>query len=201
MKVHKEWEEATLEAAAAALSGGGVLVVPTETVYGIMTRWDSDSGRERIYALKHRPQNKLLQMLAPSVEAAVRAGVKPSTDLDRLAERFWPGPLTVVVEGSTPGETIGLRIPDHPFLLKMLETAGCVAAATSANLSGTPPAVNVEDALAGLDGEPDFAVDGGVITVTGGKASTVVSIVGGKDALKVIREGVVTADDIRKVLE
>lgn len=201
MKVHKEWEEATLEAAAAALSGGGVLVVPTETVYGIMTRWGSDSGRERIYALKHRPQNKLLQMLAPSVEAAVRAGVKPSADLDRLAERFWPGPLTVVVEGSTPGETIGLRIPDHPFLLKMLETADCVAAATSANLSGTPPAVNVEDALAGLDGEPDFAVDGGVITVTGGKASTVVSIVGGKDALKVIREGVVTADDIRKVLE
>ncbi len=201
MKVHKEWEEATLEAAAAALSGGGVLVVPTETVYGIMTRWDSDSGRERIYALKHRPQNKLQQMLAPSVEAAVRAGVKPSTDLDRLAERFWPGPLTVVVEGSTPGETIGLRIPDHPVLLKMLETAGCVAAATSANLSGTPPAVNVEDALAGLDGEPDFAVNGGVITVTGGKASTVVSIVGGKDALKVIREGVVTADDIRKVLE
>lgn len=200
MKVHKEWEEATLEAAAAALSGGGVLVVPTETVYGIMTRWGSDSGRERIYALKHRPQNKLLQMLAPSVEAAVRAGVKPSADLDRLAERFWPGPLTVVVEGSTPGETIGLRIPDHPFLLKMLETADCVAAATSANLSGTPPAVNVEDALAGLDGEPDFAVDGGVITVTGGKASTVVSIVGGKDALKVIREGVVTADDIRKVL-
>ena len=59
----------------------------------------------------------------------------------------------------------------------------------------------MEDALAGLDGEPDFAVDGGVITVTGGKASTVVSIVGGKDALKVIREGVVTADDIRKVLE
>lgn len=201
MKVHKEWEEATLEAAAAALSGGGVLVVPTETVYGIMTRWGSDSGRERIYALKHRPQNKLLQMLAPSVEAAVRAGVKPSSDLDKLAERFWPGPLTVVVEGSTPGETIGLRIPDHPFLLKMLETADCVAAATSANLSGTPPAVNVEDALAGLDGEPDFAVDGGVITVTGGKASTVVSIVGGKDALKVIREGVVTADDIRKVLE
>lgn len=201
MKVHKEWEEATLEAAAAALSGGGVLVVPTETVYGIMTRWGSDSGRERIYALKHRPQNKLLQMLAPSVEAAVRAGVKPSADLDRLAERFWPGPLTVVVEGSTQGETIGLRIPDHPFLLKMLETADCVAAATSANLSGTPPAVNVEDALAGLDGEPDFAVDGGVITVTGGKASTVVSIVGGKDALKVIREGVVTADDIRKVLE
>ena len=201
MKVHKEWEEATLEAAAAALSGGGVLVVPTETVYGIMTRWGSYSGRERIYALKHRPQNKLLQMLAPSVEAAVRAGVKPSADLDRLAERFWPGPLTVVVEGSTPGETIGLRIPDHPLLLKMLETAGCVAAATSANLSGTPPAVNVEDALAGLDGEPDFAVDGGVITVTGGKASTVVSIVGGKDALKIIREGVVTADDIRKVLE
>ncbi|MBO4526909.1 MAG: L-threonylcarbamoyladenylate synthase, partial [Victivallales bacterium] len=102
-----------------ALRGGNVIAAPTETVYGLMALWQSDSARQEIYRLKHRPADKRLQMLAPDVETAIRAGLKPNDILQKIANAFWPGPLTVIVEAND-GDTIGLRIPNHPFILKLL---------------------------------------------------------------------------------
>ena len=181
-----------------ALQAGGVVALPTETVYGLVTKWDSEAGRERIYHLKHRPASKRLQMLAPSLEAALAAGVADLPALRKLSAKFWPGPLTVVVPNASYTDTIGLRIPDHPFVLDLLKKCNCVFAATSANLSGTPAAINIEDAVKGLDGEPDIAVDGGVITVTGGQASTVVSLLG--ETPVIIREGAIKIGQIGAAL-
>ncbi|MCQ2397594.1 MAG: Sua5/YciO/YrdC/YwlC family protein, partial [Lentisphaeria bacterium] len=85
------------------------------------------------------------------------------------------------------------------FVRRLLEECGCVCAATSANRSGTPAAINIQDALAGLDGEPDMAIDGGVITATGGKASTVISLLA--DTPMVIRTGVISLQQIAEALE
>lgn len=167
------------------LKNGGVVVLPTETVYGIATLWDNAEGRERIYQMKNRPANKLLQMLAPDLKTAQDAGLISSPLLERLAEKYWPGALTVVATAKD-GTTIGLRIPDHPILLAILKQLGKPLAATSANLSGEPAALNLNDALKHLTAPPDFALDGGEIQNSAG-ASTVVSIVSGE--IVVLREG------------
>ena len=181
-----------------ALRGGNVIAAPTETVYGLMALWQSDSARQEIYRLKHRPADKRLQMLAPDVETAIRAGLKPNDMLQKIANAFWPGPLTVIVE-AIGGDTIGLRIPNHPFILKLLRELGEPLAATSANLSGTPAAITPSDAVANLDGCPALLIDGGEVTVTGGASSTVVSIIGG--TLKILRQGPITLQDIQTVLD
>ena len=181
-----------------ALRGGQVIAAPTETVYGLMALWQSDSARQEIYRLKHRPADKRLQMLAPDVETAIRAGLKPNDMLQKIADAFWPGPLTVIVEAND-GDTIGLRIPNHPFILKLLRELGEPLAATSANLSGTPAAVTLSDAVANLDGCPALLIDGGKVTVTGGASSTVVSIVGG--VITILRQGPITLQDIQTVLD
>ena len=181
-----------------ALRGGNVIAAPTETVYGLMALWQSDSARQEIYRLKHRPADKRLQMLAPDVETAIRAGLKPNAMLQKIADAFWPGPLTVIVEANE-GDTIGLRIPNHPLILKLLCELGEPLAATSANLSGTPAAVTPSDAVANLDGCPALLIDGGKVTVTGGASSTVVSIVGG--TITILRQGPITLQDIQTVLD
>ena len=130
----------TIPQAVLALRDGQVIAAPTETVYGLMALWKSATARQEIYRLKHRPADKRLQMLAPDVETAIRAGLKPNAMLRKIAAAFWPGPLTVIVEAND-GDTIGLRIPNHPFILKLLRELGEPLAATSANLSGTPAAI------------------------------------------------------------
>ena len=181
-----------------ALRSGNVIAAPTETVYGLMALWQSDSARQEIYRLKHRPTDKRLQMLAPDVETAIRTGLKSNDMLQKIANAFWPGPLTVIIEAND-GDTIGLRIPNHPFILKLLRELGEPLAATSANLSGTPAAVTPSDAVAHLDGRPALLIDGGKVTVTGGASSTVVSIVG--DDIKILRQGPITLQDIQTVLD
>ncbi len=181
-----------------ALRGGQVIAAPTETVYGLMALWQSDSARQEIYRLKHRPEDKRLQMLAPDVETAVTAGLKPNAMLQKIGDAFWPGPLTVIVEAND-GDTIGLRIPNHPFILKLLRELGEPLAATSANLSGTPAAIMPSDAVTNLDGRPALLIDGGKVTVTGGASSTVVSIVGG--VITILRQGPITLQDIQTVLD
>jgi L-threonylcarbamoyladenylate synthase len=179
----------------ACLRGGGVVALPTETVYGLMALWRDGLARERIYELKQRPADKRLQMLASSVAMACQAGVLPSPVLDALGQAFWPGPLTVVAEAAG-SETIGLRVPRHPFLLAVLEELGEPLAATSANLSGQPPALTAEAAVRDLAGEVALLVDGGTVEV--GAASTVVSVVGGE--LTVLREGPISEAELRAAL-
>lgn len=177
------------------LRGGGVAALPTETVYGLMTLWGNAVGRERIYELKQRPADKRLQMLAVSVAMAGRAGVIESPTLQALGKAFWPGPLTVVVE-ATGGETIGLRVPRHALLLEILGELGEPLAATSANRSGMPAALDAAAATGDLAGEVDVLVDGGTVEV--GEASTVVSVVGGE--LRILRPGPISEGDLQAAL-
>ena len=180
------------------LRDGGVVVAPTETVYGLLARWSDQTARERIYQLKRRPADKRLQMLAPSLAAAESAGLLPHPALPAIAAAFWPGALTVVAPAQN-NDSIGLRIPAHPFILAVLQELGEPLAATSANLSGKPPAVNADDAVKGLDGEPDLLVDGGVVTVTAGAASTVLSLL--TDPPNILRPGPISMDTIMAAIK
>ena len=181
------------------LRNGGVAAIPTETVYGLVALWDNQAARDKIYELKARPAQKRLQMLAPTVQAAVKAGVVADRRLEKLARAFWPGALTVVARATGENDSIGLRIPAHPFVLALLEELGSPLAATSANLSGQAAGLTALEAVSGLTGKPDALVDGGNVATIGGAASTVVSILG--DAPVILREGPITIEQITKALE
>jgi L-threonylcarbamoyladenylate synthase len=195
-KIVSEQAADALESARQALLAGGVLVVPTETVYGLVTLWSNAAGRNRIYELKRRPREKRLQMLAGSLEAAA-PWLQEADKLSALARRFWPGPLTLVVPAADGLDTIGLRIPRCHFLLALLKLLPEPLAATSANLSGYPPPQEAATAAANLAGEPNLVIDGGVCSETGNAASTVISLLGTEPQL--LREGQISLEDVRAV--
>lgn len=190
-------DDHALESALKALRNNHVIAAPTETVYGLMARWNSTLAREKIYRLKHRPTSKRLQMLVASMDNLKGYSLKNTDWIQAIAQKFWPGPLTLVFE-TQDDETIGARIPRHPFVLELIRRLGEPLAATSANLSGQPPASTADDAVKALDGTPELLIDGGVVTVTGGTASTVASIVNRN--LVILREGQITKDELLDTL-
>ncbi len=171
---------------------GSVLLVPTETVYGLVCRWDDKEALERIYKLKGREKAKPLALFTDSVETLKKIDIYLNKNAEKLAAKLCPGALTVVVP--TPaGDSLGFRIPDYPFVLELLQKLGCPLASTSANRSGEPNALNVDSALAMLDGEPDLVVDGGEIPPDR-QASTVVMAL--DDDLKILRQGPISENQL-----
>ena len=164
---------------------GSVLLVPTETVYGLVCRYDDKVAVEQIYTLKGREKAKPLALFADSVVNLKKFDIYLNRTAEKLAAAFCPGALTVVVPAPT-GETVGFRIPDYPFILELLRQLGYPLASTSANRSGEPNALDIDAALAMLDGEPDVVIDGGAIPA-GREASTVVMAL--EDHLEILRHG------------
>lgn len=178
---------------------GTVLLLPTETVYGLVASWDDEEAKERIYLLKNRPKEKLLGLFIPGLEALerIRGGEIPEK-VRRLAERFMPGPLTIILPDGKGG-TVGFRIPDHPLLLSILQESNCLLAQTSANASGTPPGKNMEEALAQLTGEVTLAVDGGRIPHA--PLSSTIVLFKEDFSWQILREGPVSENEIREAMQ
>ena len=163
---------------------GAVALVPTETVYGLVARVGDQAAYQRIFDLKQRSAAKVLGWFVPEWRDLERYGVKLEGLPAQLAEKYCPGPITIIAPAEN-GSTLGFRSPDHPLLRKILELTGPLYQ-TSANLSGRPDPKDVESALAELSGVPDIAVDGGSIPedATG---STVVDATGTQP--KILRQG------------
>lgn len=184
---------ASLDAAVWALEGGGVVVFPTETVWGVGARPDSSEAVERIYHLKGRPADQPLQRLVASPDD-LEALARLDEGARRVAERFMPGPLTLVL-GARDGGTIGLRVPDHPVALDLLGRTGPLAA-TSANRSGEPTPGDLA-AIQGLFADGVDAYLGGDPPPKG-ISSTVLSLAG--DEPRLLREGAVPRSELEEVL-
>ncbi len=174
----------------------GVLLVPTETVYGLVCDAVHEAARAKIYEMKRRPASKLLTLFFASREAAEAAFPAMPETAKRFAAAFCPGPVTLIVPD---GEVFtGFRIPGHPALLKLLAAYGRPLASTSANLSGQPPAHTVDEALKSLAIPPDCVLDGGPIPPDSA-ASTVIKVE--RDgAWSILRPGPVTEDMLRAAL-
>jgi L-threonylcarbamoyladenylate synthase len=190
-----------LEIALAALDRGLPVVIPTDTVYGVAARPEVPGAVAEIFRAKGRSEDKPLPVLAADQHAAHGVG-----DLDEralaLAERFWPGPLTIVVRraagftwdlGGRADGTVAVRVPAHEVALGLLRASGPLAV-TSANLSGRPPATTVAEARAALAPQVSAFLDGGTCN---GSPSTVVSLVGDLD---VLREGALAGDELLRAL-
>ena len=175
----------------------GVLLVPTETVYGLVCDASHEAARAKIYEMKRRPASKLLTLFFASRQAAEAAFPAMPETAKRFAAAFCPGPVTLIVPD---GDAFtGFRIPDHPALLNLLKSCGRPLASTSANLSGQPPAHTVDEALASLAFPPDGVLDGGAIPPESA-ASTVIKVE--RDgAWSILRPGPVTEDMLLAALK
>ena len=185
-----------LEEAATILRSGGLVVFPTETVYGIGADATNPKAIERLNQVKGRPPDKPYSIHLHSPEQ-IRAFVSQIPPLAaRLMERFWPGPLTIVMP-SKDGKTVGFRLPDHPIAHAFLKACAVPVVAPSANRSGTPPPTDAHEALTALNGTVDCVLDGGPTRL--GRESTVVEVVNGR--LEVRREGAIPKEVILSVIQ
>jgi len=182
--------------AAAALGRGGLVVVPTETVYGLAADPRVRGAVSGIYGAKGRERGKPVTLLAADVEQVRAAcGGRLGRRAARLAARYWPGPLTLVVRTGKGFE--GFRVPDHAVARALLREAGAALAVTSANRSGEPPAVTARQAAAALGSRVAVILDAG--RSRGGVPSTVVKVDGRR--VEILREGAIPAADIFRTAE
>lgn len=192
-----------IERAAALLRGGGLVAVPTETVYGLAGNGLDEAAVEKIYEIKGRPAVKPLSLMVPDETAMDRYCGNVPEAAYTLAEKFWPGPLTIVLQAKpvvpeivrAGGGTVGLRCPDNDRTLALLKKADIPLAAPSANPSGMESPKTAEAVREYFDGKIDAILDGGRCAL--GTESTVVSLA---DGLRVLRQGALPESEIRRCL-
>ncbi len=191
--------------AAQLLNDGEVVALPSETVYGLAARCDSEQGIKRIFEVKNRPADNPLILHCDNVEMVLRYAKDQHERLKRLAEKFWPGPLTVVVKRNdnvpdsvTAGQdTVALRIPDNEAFREVISLCKVPIAAPSANISTYPSPTDAEEVLRQLDGKIPLILNDGRCEV--GVESTIVHL--DKDGVCILRPGDINASEIEDFLE
>lgn len=174
-----------------SISVGGIIIFPTDTVYGVGCSAFKPKSINKIFQIKGRDFSKALPILVGNLEQINLVAEKLDRRSELLIKTFWPGPLTIILPkhaslppNLSPYETVGIRMPNHSWLLELLNLTGPLAA-TSANPSGSPEAKNVEEAVKTMDGKIDFIIDGGQSGAN--LPSTVIDCQSAE--IKILREG------------
>jgi L-threonylcarbamoyladenylate synthase len=189
----------SLEAAAAVLEAGGVVAIPTDTLYGLAARVDDEAAIARLFEIKQRPSDRSLAVLVADQNQARSLASSVAAPLERMMERLWPGGVTVVVEAdpiasrlvAAADGTVGLRCPDHRWVCDLARRVGPLAT-TSANLHGQDPVQDATGVAQTFGSALELIVDGGRCD---GRASTVVAVRGAE--IVILRDGAVDADTVR----
>jgi len=189
-----------LEKAAGIVEGGGVIAYPTETFYGLGVKFDSSAALENLYRLKRRSRNKALPLIIGEKRMLGLIASSVTESAEKLIEKFWPGPLTLLlpakstISGLLTAETgkIAVRIPGESFALDLALSLEFPITATSANISGMPPAENIDDVISYFGDAIDLIIDCG--KTPGGDPSTIVDASGVK--ARILRAGAISADEI-----
>lgn len=193
-----------LAGAAEIIRGGGLVAVPTETVYGLAGNGLDAAAVERIYEVKGRPAVKPLSLMVPGAESMEKYCLDVPPQAKTLAARFWPGPLTIVLKAGKEippvvlagGGTVGLRCPDHPATLALLRMTGLPFAAPSANPSGEESPKDARQVLRYFDGAIEGVIDGGVCGL--GRESTLISLA--DTPYRILRRGALGEEEIADAL-
>lgn len=190
-----------MERTSRCLANGGLIAMPTDTVYGLACLLSDHNAIRRVFEIKQRPIEKSLPVLLSAANHIHQVASMNDARIAEFALRYWPGPLTVVVAAQKhlpvgivgSGNTVGVRIPDHPLAREVIERAGGCLAATSANRSGLSPARTAADVVNQLGSSIDLVIDDG----STGKsvASSVVAF--SNERLVILREGAITASHLR----
>ena len=191
---------AASDEAARIIKNGGLVAVPTETVYGLCANALDEKAVKKIFNLKGRDENKPLPLMISGAEDIGKYALDIPAAALVLADKFWPGPLTIVLKArefipeilKASGSTIGLRCPDKKITLDLLKKCSLPLAGPSANPSGEKSPVSAEEVLAYFDGKIDAVIDGGESELK--EASTVISLA--ETPFKIIRHGALPESEI-----
>ncbi len=197
-------DEEQIRQAGDILKAGGLVAFPTETVYGLGGDALNPDSSKKIYAAKGRPSDNPLIVHICRWEDIYRIAEPVTEEAERLAEAFWPGPLTMILQkkDTVPKETTGgldtvaIRFPSHPVARRLIEAAGGFVAAPSANASGRPSPTMAEYVAEDMNGRIDMILDGGAVGI--GLESTIVDVSGPEPII--LRPGYVTQEMLEKVL-
>lgn len=190
--------------AAEIIKTGGLVAVPTETVYGLAGNGLDEEAVKQIYEVKGRPQVKPLSLMVPGAEAMDSYCEDVPQGARLLAERFWPGPLTIVLKAKdhipsivlAGGDTVGLRCPDHPMTLELLKKAGVPFAAPSANPSGEESPKTAQKVWDYFSGRIEGIINGGECGI--GRESTIISMA--QKPYRILRQGALAEKEIASAL-
>lgn len=183
-----------LEQARHTLAAGGLVIIPTETVYGIACDPAVPGALEKLVAAKGRDGDKPIAQLAADAEHVAAVAVQWNQGLQALAARYWPGPLTIVLE--TPSGWTGYRVPDHPVAHALAGICGRMLALTSANLSGDPDTKTAQEAMDSIGA--DLVLDSGP-SAKEATPSTVVKVDG--DQIECLRVGIIPFREVEQVFK
>ena len=198
--------EKDIDKAADIIRLGGLVAMPTETVYGLAADALNGESVKKIFKAKGRPMDNPLIVHIARLEDIERLELTQDfpEKARKLADAFWPGPLTIILEkgDAIPDEvsaglsTVAIRMPSHPVARQLIERSGCALAAPSANSSGLPSPTTAQHVLDDLSGKIDAVIDGGSCSV--GVESTVMTLVG--DTPRILRPGFITKEQIEAVI-
>jgi L-threonylcarbamoyladenylate synthase len=196
-------DPSVIREAAEVLDGGGLVAYPTDTLYGLAVDPRNDRAVERLFAAKGRDPAMAIPLIAASIDQVERFAALSDNDR-KLADAFWPGPLTIVVEprpGLAPQlfggrRTIAVRVPDNACARALAAALGACVTSTSANRTGRAPAQTADDVAAALGASIDFLLDAGA--TIGGAPSTIVEM--GPDGPTLVRAGAIAWDRVLRSL-
>jgi L-threonylcarbamoyladenylate synthase len=195
LKLDEDNTEDILSLVVDLLKNSGIIAYPTETFYGLGAKFDSNDALKKIYEIKQRPQDKAMPLIIGERDLLPVITLGVSGTASALMDKFWPGPLTLILPArenvseyiTAKTHTVAVRIPGESFALRLAQAAHFPITATSANLSGLPPARDIETVFRYFGDRIDLIIDAG--PTPGGLPSTIVDARGA--ALKVLREGVI----------
>jgi L-threonylcarbamoyladenylate synthase len=194
-------DDAGIAQAATLIRAGELVAFPTETVYGLGARADDEAAVKAIFAAKGRPADRPLIVHVRDIASAKRLTRSWPALAQRLAEAFWPGPLTLVLskaEGvpdavTAGGDTVAVRAPAHPAAIRLLGACGIDIAAPSANRSGQEPPTTADEVLRELDGRIPLVLDGGTCPVK--VPSTLIDLTDPANP-RILRHGAIAAEQL-----
>ncbi|MDD3275326.1 MAG: L-threonylcarbamoyladenylate synthase [Candidatus Omnitrophica bacterium] len=188
-------DDEVIRQAARVLMEGGLVVIPTETVYGIAANALDQKALERLYQIKNRPKDKPFSLLIGHKHKVHELCRDIPVAAYKLMQRFWPGPLTIIMNSSKKG-TVGLRMPDHPVALALITQAAVPLVCPSANISDHPAPADFSQAIKEMDGLVELAIDAGPAKI--GRESSIVDLSVQPPAI--VRVGAIGEDDLKRVL-
>lgn len=194
-----------LKTPAKIIKEGGIVIFPTETVYGIGTNGLDKEAIKKLYEVKQRPLNKPISLLISNIEMVEQVTKNISKLEYKIMQNFFPGPLTIILEKkniipdilTANTNTVGIRMPSGEIARKLIEYAGVPIATPSANISGKPSGTNIKDIQKDFDGKVDCFIDNGESKL--GIPSTIVRVI--NNEIQILRQGSISKEEINNIVK
>ena len=198
-----DYEE--LKIHAKIIKEGGIVIFPTETVYGIGTNGLNKEAIKKLYEVKQRPLNKPISLLVSNIEMVNQVAKNISKLEYKIMQNFFPGPLTIILEKkdivpdilTANTNTVGIRMPSGEIARKLIEYAGIPIATPSANISGKPSGTNIKDIQKDFEGKVDYFIDNGESKL--GIPSTIVRVI--NNEVHILRHGSISKEEINNIVK